>query len=119
MTKFAFLFPVVLLAACGEAPAPAPTPEPSPEPTASLPAPDQGLFAEVFASTCEGAEPVKNAVCKRAGLGSNDVRCEFGLGDDEYLRNEAVLTANETGDGWILADADTICTEHGATTAEN
>ncbi|NCP19960.1 MAG: hypothetical protein GW855_12465 [Erythrobacter sp.] len=117
MKTLAFILPaLVLLAACDQAPEPAPAPEqPTPEPTASLPATDQDLFTTVFEETCEGAEPVNTAVCKRAGLGSDDAICEFGLGDDTYLRNTATLTANDAGDGWVLADPEKICTELGAT----
>ena len=120
MNKLAFILPAfALLTACDQAPEPAPAPEqPAPEPTASLPATDQELFSKVFAETCEGAKPVNTAVCKRAVIGSNDAICEFGLGDDTYLRNKATLTANDAGDGWVLADPEKICTEHGATPVE-
>ena len=118
MKKIAFLLPVLALAACGqqaeEAPAPVETVAAAPEPVNTLPAPDQGTFTEVFAAACEGAEPVNTAVCKRAGMGSKDVVCEYGLGEDEYLRHKATLTANDTEDGWVIADAAELCTEHGA-----
>ena len=109
MKKFTFLLPVALLAACGQEPAPAPTAEPTPEPapTASLPAPDQALFSEKYAEACPDAEAVNTASCRRAGMGSPDVVCEFGLGDDEYLRNQATLTASE-GD-WAFADTENVC----------
>ncbi|WP_234989880.1 hypothetical protein [Altererythrobacter xiamenensis] len=99
----------VLMAACGEEPAPEPAPAETvaPEPIESLPAPDQELFATLHAAACPEAKPVNTAVCRRAGMGSEDVICEYGLGDDEYLRNTATLTA---GDGeWVLTDTETVC----------
>ena len=112
---FAFLLPVFALAACGEEPAPEPveTPVAEAEPQVDLPAPDQDLFREVFAKTCEGAEPVNMASCSRA-LGADAASCEFGLGEDEYLRHDATLAVNEAGDGWMLENAEALCTEHGA-----
>ena len=113
--KLAYLIPVLALAACGEDPAPEPaaTQAAPPAPLNDLPAPDQDLFKTTFANTCEGAEPVNEAVCRR-GMGADTVACEFSLGEDEYLRHKATLAVNETGDGWMLADAEAICAEHGA-----
>ncbi|MEC9066093.1 MSCRAMM family adhesin [Pelagerythrobacter marinus] len=111
MKKIALFVPALALslAACGEEPAPEPapvqTPEPAPEP--SLPAPDQELFSGLLAEACPELKPVNTAVCKRAGFGSSDVICEYGLGEDSYLRNKATLTP---GDGeWTLADPASIC----------
>ena len=116
MRKIAFALPLVFaLAACGsepEAPPPA-APTATPEPQASLPAPDEDLFRDVFASSCEGAEPVNTAVCKRS-MGAETVSCEYGLGEDEYLRHSADLTPNEDGTAWVLAEPEKICAEHGA-----
>lgn len=106
------LLPVFALAACGEEPAPAPEAEAAEavveapvEP--ALPAPNQEIFSTVFAASCPNAKPVNTAVCRRAGMGSDDVICEYGLGEDEYLRNKATLTA---GDGeWVLTDTETVC----------
>ena len=110
MKKLALILPLFALAACGqeaaEAPAPAETVA-APEPVESLAAPDQAYFTEKYAEQCPDAEPVNTAVCRRAGMGSPDVVCEFGLGEDEYLRNEATLTA---GDGdWVFADPEQVC----------
>ena len=112
MTKFALILaPAFLLAACGEEPAaePAPAETVAPEPVNTLPAPDQALFTNVFAEACPEAESVNTAVCKRAGIGSEDVICEYGLGDDEYLRDSATLTPGE--DEWTLSDPETVCAQ--------
>ncbi|MBX7482514.1 hypothetical protein [Qipengyuania qiaonensis] len=109
MKNFALLLPLALLAACGEEPAAQPTPEQvvTPEPIETLAAPDQAFFTAKYAETCPEDEAVNTAVCKRAGMGSPDVLCEFGLGEDEYLRNKATLTA---GDGeWTFADPENVC----------
>ncbi len=112
MTKLALLIPALALslAACGSEPAPAPVETPVAVPTPeepALPTPDQAIFSEVFAAQCPAAKPVNTAVCKRAGLGSPDVVCDYGLGDDEYLRNKAVLTAGEGA--WTLKEPETVC----------
>ena len=114
MKKIALLLPLALLAACGEAPAPEPTATATTpaEPVVSLPPADEGAFKAAFDSACEGTEPVNSAVCKRA-LGADTVTCEFSVGEDEYLRHSAQMTANEAGDGWMLADAEKICADHG------
>lgn len=110
MKTLAFLPALLLLAACGEEPAPQPVDEaaaPVAEAAPALPAPDQDLFTTTYAAACPEDDAVNTAVCKRAGLGSDDVICEFGLGEDEYLRNSATLTA---GDGeWVFADPENVC----------
>jgi len=109
VNKLALLLPLALLTACGEEPAAQTAPEQvaTPEPIETLPAPDQALFSAKYAEACPDEEAVNTAVCKRAGLGSPDVVCEFGLGDDEYLRNKATLTAGE-GE-WAFADPENVC----------
>ncbi|HAL90843.1 MAG TPA: hypothetical protein DCX71_09000 [Erythrobacter sp.] len=109
MNKLALLLPLALLAACGEEPAAQTAPEQvvTPEPIETLPAPDQALLTEKYAEACPDEEPINTAMCKRAGMGSPDVVCEFGLGDDEYLRNKATLTAGE-GE-WTFADPENVC----------
>ena len=108
-TPLAAVLPLALLAACGEEPAAQTAPEQvvTPEPIETLPAPDQALLTEKYAEACPDEEPINTAMCKRAGMGSPDVVCEFGLGDDEYLRNEATLTAGE-GE-WAFADPENVC----------
>jgi hypothetical protein len=103
------------LASCGSEPAEEAAPvEVAPAaPVATLPAPDEARFAQVFAASCEGAEPVSTSVCKRA-MGATEAICNFGLGEDEALRHKATLTANEVSTDWVLADPENICTEHGA-----
>ena len=83
---------------------------PAPAATSSLPAPDQALFGELFAKACPEAEKVNTAVCKRAGFGSTDVACEYGLGEDKYLRDKATLTPGEGV--WTLKDPEAICKQH-------
>lgn len=109
MKKLALLLPLALLAACGEEPAPEATAAAvaTPEPVETLPAPDQALFAGKYAEACPDAEPVTNAVCKRVTLGADDVLCEFGLGEDEYMRNKATLTPSEGA--WAFADPENVC----------
>ncbi|WP_345725434.1 hypothetical protein [Qipengyuania mesophila] len=115
MKNFALLLPLALLAACGEEPAAQTAPEQvaTPEPVTTLPAPDEETFKTAFADSCEGAEPVNVAMCKRS-MGAATVSCEYGLGEDEYMRHKATLAAKEDKSGWELADAATICAEHGA-----
>jgi hypothetical protein len=112
VNKIVLLLPALALslAACGEEPAPAPAPTATATPTTpALPAPDQELFTGVLAEACPEAEPVSTAFCKRAGFGSSDVICEYGLGDDEYRRDKATLTP---GDGeWTLADPEAVCAQ--------
>jgi hypothetical protein len=115
LTRSAVLFliaPITLLAGCnGEsAPAPAETPAAAPTPvTPSLPAPDEKIFAAAFAKACPTAPKVSVSSCKSAGMGSPDFLCQYGLGDDEYLRQSLTLTAKD-GE-WTVKDADTVCTE--------
>lgn len=112
MKKIAFLLPLFALAACSAEPADEPAAEattaaPVPVATSSLPAPDQALFTGLFAEACPNAKPVKTAVCRRVGMGSSEVNCEFGLGEDEYLRNKATLVAGKSA--WTLKDPEAIC----------
>ena len=115
MKKIAFLLPLFALAACSGEPAAAPTAEattaaPAPAATPSLPAPSQATFTEAFAKACPEAEKVNTAVCKRAGFGSSEVTCEYGLGEDKYLRDKATLAPVDGA--WALKDAEAVCKGH-------
>lgn len=113
MKKIAFILPLLALAACGQeaAPAPEPTATVAAAPAApTLEAPTEEVFAATFAKTCPAAEKVSTSVCKRAGMGSTDAICDFGIGEDENLRHKATLTAVDGA--WTLADAETVCAEH-------
>jgi len=105
------LFASLALVACSEEPTPEPAQTQAPvaaEPVKpTLAAPDGAFFAETFAATCPNAKPVSTSVCRRAGMGSPEVICEYGLGDDEYLRNETTLVQGETA--WEIADPDSTC----------
>ena len=115
MRKIALLSLLFALAACSAEPEPAPKPEataaaPAPVATPSLKAPDQALFAELFAKACPKAEKVNTAVCKRAGFGSEQVTCEYGLGEDKYLRDKATLAPADGA--WVIQDVEAVCTAH-------
>ncbi|MGX7952168.1 hypothetical protein ACWPM1_06330 [Tsuneonella sp. HG249] len=111
MNKLLLLLPSFALAACGQEPAPEPAPTVAAAPAEpALPSPSLEVFAATFAETCPAAEKVSTSVCKRAGMGSKDVLCEFGVGEDTELRHNATLTAGE-GE-WKLADAEAVCAEH-------
>ena len=111
MKKYLVILPLVALAACGQEPAPEATPTAVAAPAKpALPSPSLEVFAAVFGETCPKAEKVSTSVCKRAGMGSEEVLCEFGVGEDAELRHKATLAA---GDGkWALADAEAVCAEH-------
>lgn len=73
----------------------------------ALPTPTQAIFSELFAAACPMAPKVNSAACQRESMGSSNVICEYGLGTDEYLRNEATLTKGNSE--WVLQDVETIC----------
>jgi len=115
MTKTPLLPPFALCALVAACSQEQPAPEPEPKAVAaepakpSLPAPDAEIFKAVFAKACPKAKPVNKSVCKRAGFGSHDVICEYGLGTDEYLRHKATLTPGE-GE-WVLANPEKTCAQ--------
>lgn len=71
--------------------------------------PDRDLFAERFAEACPDAEAVNEVSCLAQGMGSHDFTCEFGLGEDEVLRYEGVLS--EVDGEYVLQDADSVCAQ--------
>ena len=118
MRKIALLLPALALAACGEEPAPEPVETVAPEPVVALAPADEALFTELFAATCPAAEPVSTAFCQRA-MGADTASCEFGLGEDTELRHDATLNVDETGEGWVIANAEAVCTEHNSHHVDN
>ncbi len=114
MKKFFLLLPILapvtLLAACAEEPAPEPVETAEPVEIVELPAPDSEVFAAAFAEACPNAETVNVSLCRRA-MGAETAACEYGLGDDEYMRNDATLAINEAGDGWVIQDPEAVCAQ--------
>ena len=119
MTKTIFapiaaLAALTLVSACGgtEEPAPVETTAAvaTPDPVNSIDAPTSERVTELVAEACPDFEPVGKAQCLSAGMGSNAFNCEFALGDDEYMRNDAKLVLGE-GDQWVLEDSEKVCTQ--------
>lgn len=119
MTRTLFILsPLALvLGACSEAPAAEAEPK---APTAreveaaiakggKLAPPNRDTFAEKFAAACPAKKPVNQAECRAQGMGSHDFTCKYGLGDDEYLRYEGVLS--EVEGEYVLQDTDTVCAQ--------
>ena len=106
------LLPLFALAACGEEPAPeaAPAEVATPEPIVSAPAPDEMFFTQLHAETCPDAEPVSGAFCQRA-MGAQTASCEFSLGEDEVLRNDATLELDDEGQNWSIVDPEAVCAQ--------
>lgn len=71
--------------------------------------PTRDTFAEKFAAACSEQKPVNKAVCRAQGMGSHDFTCEYGLGDDEYLRHEGVLS--EVEGEYVLIEPETVCAQ--------
>jgi len=113
MTRFILILSPLALAACAQEPAEAPAPV---ETTAieeeigpTLHPPDRDKFAERFAVACPAAPQISTAMCRAQGMGSHDFTCEYGLGDDEYMRHEAVL--QEVDGEWEVEDPDAVCAQ--------
>ena len=73
----------------------------------SMPAPDEELFAATYAETCGEAQPVSGSMCKSQGLGKEGFVCDYGLGDDEHLRNKTTIIPVEGK--WALAEPEKTC----------
>lgn len=71
--------------------------------------PTHDTFAEKYAAACPSQKKVNQALCKAQGMGSHDFTCEYGLGDDEYLRHEGTLS--EVEGEYVLQDTDTVCAQ--------
>lgn len=71
--------------------------------------PTRDTFAEKFAAACPASKKVNKADCRAQGMGSHDFTCKYGLGDDEYLRHEGVLSEVE-GD-YVLLEPETVCAQ--------
>lgn len=111
MIRYSIAVLALAIAACGEEPEAEavvlPEPVPTVAATPSLSPPTQDTFAAAFAEACPEAKPVNTSLCKSRGMGSNMFVCEYGLGEDEYLRHEADL---EPQDGeWVIADPEAVC----------
>jgi hypothetical protein len=73
----------------------------------SVPAPNEELFAATYAEACGDTQKVSTSVCKSEGLGKKSFICEYGLGDDEHLRNRTTIVPVEGK--WTLADPENTC----------
>ena len=111
MKTIVALSALLLVTACGSN-------EPAPQPTATvaavatpttpiLPAPTAEVFAASYAKACPSAKKVNTSLCKSGGMGSSDFVCEYGLGEDKYLRNKVTLTQSDQE--WVVKDADKAC----------
>ncbi|MEM9085459.1 MAG: hypothetical protein AAFR70_12270 [Pseudomonadota bacterium] len=117
MIKKLLILAPLALAACSEAPA---EEEPK-KPTANemkaaleksgpkLLPPNRDTFAEKFAAACPSAKEVNLAECRAQGMGSHDFTCKYGLGKDEYLRHEGVLS--EVEGEYVLQEPETVCAQ--------
>ncbi len=106
------------LAACGDEPAATPAEEaPSVEESLAADAEDlaepadRDAFVAAFSAACPDAKPVNNASCQALGMGSPSFVCEYGLGDDEYLRHKGVVTQSEGELPYTLDDPEKVCAQ--------
>lgn len=103
----------LVVAACSEevaeAPAPVETTAVQEEVGPTLHPPDRDKFAERFAAACPSAQEISTAMCRAQGMGSHDFTCEYGLGDDEYMRHEAVL--HEVDGEWEVENPEEVCAQ--------
>ena len=112
MKTFAAIASLAILAACGEEPAPEPVPTETatPDPVNTMPPPGVDELTTLVAEACPALKPVNDASCRSAGMGTGAFVCEFSLGTDEYLRNDAKIVLGEE-DAWVLDDPDTVCAQ--------
>jgi hypothetical protein len=73
----------------------------------TMPAPDEELFAAAYAEACGKTQPVSGSMCKSRGFGQEGFVCDYGLGDDEYLRNKTTIVPVEGK--WALAEPEKTC----------
>ena len=74
-----------------------------------LPPPDSATFSAALAEACPDAPSVSTSLCKATGMGSETFVCEYGLGEDEYMRYSATLEEGE--DSWVVTEPDAVCAQ--------
>ena len=110
MKTIALILPLLALSACGSEPAPQPAPTATAAPAPlkpSLPPPDQAAFSDVFAKACPKAEKVAIASCRAEGMGATSFICQYGLGNDKYLRNDATISQHDGA--YVLDNPEQTC----------
>ena len=113
MKTMVLILPLLALSACGSEPTPQPTATATVAPTPLKPTllpPDQATFTTVFAKACPKAEKVAVASCKAEGMGATSFTCQYGLGNDKYLRHDATISQKD-GE-YVLDNSAATCAEH-------
>ena len=106
---------LLVLAACGETgedaeiDMTAPAEVPAALESDGLSPPDGEVFEAAFAEACPDALPVSTSLCKATGMGAESFLCEYGLGEDEYMRYSATLVESE--ESWVVSDPAAICAQ--------
>ena len=108
----ALILPLFALSACGSEPAPKPAPTatatvPATPLKPTLPPPDQATFSKVFAKACPEAAKVAITSCRAEGMGATTFICEYGLGNDKYLRNTAKISQKDGA--YVLDNPEKTC----------
>jgi len=113
MTRIFLVLSPLALAACSEEVAETSAPI---EPTAvkaevkpTLHPPDSEKFSGLFAEACPSAKTISTSMCRAQGMGSHDFTCEYGLGNDEYMRHEAIL--HEVEGKWEIENPESVCAQ--------